>query len=92
MLLKNFYLIIKKIFYLHTKVIKGNNVDIHLERLSQYPSEEEILFLPFCCFEIKSCKKVKENNLEYYELELKYCEEENKRNKIENVKTHEFII
>ena len=23
-----------------SKIIKGNNVDIHLERLSQYPSEE----------------------------------------------------
>ena len=89
---KKFLFKYKKNILLHTKVIKGNNVDIHLERLSQYPSEEEILFLPFCCFEIKSFKKVKENNLEYYELELIFCEEENKRNKIENVKSHEFII
>ena len=89
---KNFLFNYKKNILLQTKIIKGNNIDIHLERLSQYPSEEEILFLPFCYFEIKSFKKVKENNLEYYQLELIYCKEENKTNVIENVKINEAII
>ena len=76
----------KKNILLHTKVKEGNNIDIHLEKISQFPREEEILLLPFCVFEVKSFEKVKENNLEYYNLELVYCEEENKSNKIENVK------
>ena len=75
----------KKNILLHTKVKEGNNIDIHLEKLSQFPNEEEILFLPFCFFEIKSFTKTKENGLEYYNLELIYCEEENKNNKVENV-------
>ena len=73
---------------LHTKIKEGNNIDIHSEKLSKYPEEEEILFLPFCYFEVQSFKKVKENDYEYYALELTYCEEENKSNKIENVKVN----
>ena len=83
---KKFLFMYKKNILLHTKIKEGNNIDIHLEKLSQFPSEEEILFLPFCYFEVKSFKKEKENNLEYYDLELIYCEEENKSNKIENIK------
>lgn len=49
----------KKNILLHTKVKEGNNIDIHLENLSKYPDEEEILFLPYCFFEVKSFKKVK---------------------------------
>jgi len=89
---KQFLFNYKKNILLHTNIKKGNNIDIHLEGLSQYPNEEEILIFPFCYFEIKSFKKVKENNLEYYDLELIYCEEENSRNNIENVQYHEFII
>jgi len=48
----------------------NNNVDIHLEGISQYPAEEEVLFLPFCIFTIKSFVEVKEGNLIYYKLEL----------------------
>ena len=47
-----------------------NNVDIHLEEISRYPKEEEVLFLPFCNFKIKSFEKVNENNLSYYKLIL----------------------
>ena len=83
---KNFLFKYKKNILIHTKVKEGNNIDIHLEKLSQYPNEEEILFLPYCVFEIKSFNKTYENNLEYYKLELSYCEKENKSNKIENVK------
>ena len=85
---KQFLFNLKKNVLLHTKVKKGNNIDIHLEGISQYPNEEEILIFPFCYFEIKSFKKVKENNLEYYDLELIYCEKENLRNNIENLQYH----
>ena len=87
---KDFLIKSKKNILSHTKVKEGNNIDIHLEKLSQYPNEEEILFLPFCYFEIKSFKKVKENNFEYYSLDLIYCEEENKQNKIDNVELNDI--
>ncbi len=84
---KDFLFKYKKNVLLHTKIQNGNNnIDIHLEKISQFPSEEEILFLPYCYFEIKNFKKIKENNFEYYSLELIYCNEENINNKIENVK------
>ena len=82
---KQFLFRYAKNILLHTIVKEGSNIDIHLEKISQYPSEEEILILPFCFFEIKSFVEVKENNLEYYILELIFCEEENEINKIDNV-------
>ena len=82
---KDFLFKYKKNILLHTKVKEGNNIDIHLENLSQYPDEEEILFLPFYYFEIESFTKVKENNYEFYQLELIYCDEENKENNIDYV-------
>jgi transposase len=89
---KNFLFNYKKNVLLHTKVKEGNNIDIHLEKLSQFPEEEEILFLPYCYFEVKSFTKVKENNLEYYDLELVYCEEENESNEIEKMKVIDFKL
>ena len=83
----NFLLKYKKNILLHTKIKEGNNIDIDLEKLSKYPNEKEILFLPYCYFEIKSFEKAKENGYEYYKLELIYCKEENINNKIENVKS-----
>ena len=83
---KKFLFIYKKNILLRTKIKEGSNIDIHLEKLSQFPSEEEILILPFCTFEIKGFNKVKEKDLEYYDLELIYCEEENRSNKIEDIK------
>ena len=77
---------------LHAKVKKGCNVDIHLENLSQYPNEEEVLFLPYCNFEIQSFEKGKKKGHEYYILELIYCEDENSYNKIKNIQSHEFNI
>ena len=82
----------KKNILLHIKIKEGKNIDIHLEKLSQFPSEEEVLILPFCVFEVKSFKKFYENNLEYFNLELIYCEEENKKNKIENMKYNNIKI
>ena len=48
----------------------NNNIDIHLEKISIYPDEEEILFLPFCIFKIKSFEEVVENNFKFYKLML----------------------
>ena len=89
---KQFLFRYQKNILIHSKIKKGNNIDIHLEKLSQYPNEEEILFLPFCTFEIKSISKVKENNKEYYDLELIYCDDENSYNVLENIQEHEFIF
>ena len=52
-------------------IIKGgleNNVDIHLEGISRYPKEQEVLFLPFCKFIIKNFVKINEKNKTYYKL------------------------
>jgi len=85
---KKFLVNYKKNILLHVKIKEGNNIDIHSEKLSKYPKEEEILFLPYCYFEVQSFEKVKEKDYEYYALELNYCEEENKSNKLENVKVN----
>ena len=47
-----------------------NNIDIHLEGISKYPNEEEVLFLPFCKFKVKSYELVNENGLTYYKIIL----------------------
>ena len=77
---------------LHTKVKEGNNIDLHLEKLSQFPSEEEVLFLPYCYFEVKSFEKKKVNNFEYYDLDLIYCDEENMSNQIENMQFNDIQL
>ena len=48
-----------------TKGGLNNNVDIHLEGISKYPKEEEVLFLPFCTFRINNFDKVNEGNFCY---------------------------
>ena len=53
-----------------TKGEANNNVDIHLEEISKYPDEEEVLFLPFCTFKVKNFDEVNEGNLCYYKLVL----------------------
>ena len=47
-----------------------NNIDIHLGGISKYPNEEEVLFLPFCKFKVKSYELVNENGLTYYKIIL----------------------
>ena len=47
-----------------------NSIDIHSEKISKYPNEEEVLFLPFCNFKIVSFEKVNEGTLNYYKLVL----------------------
>jgi len=60
------------------------NIDIHEEKLSQYPSEKEVLVLPYCTFEVKSFDKINDTNIgEFYKLELELL---NKSNNLEEVK------
>ena len=87
---KKFLFKLKKNVLLHVKVTNGNNIDIHLENISQYPNEEEILILPFCSFEVKSFTKIMEKGLEYYNLELIYCDDDNNSKKLEIVKLNEI--
>ena len=54
---KDFLFEYQKNILLHTKIKEGNNIDIHLENISKYPDEEEVLILPFCFYEVKSFKK-----------------------------------
>ena len=82
---KRFLFDYNKNILIHTKIKEGGNIDIHSEKISKYPNEEEVLILPFSFFEVKRFKKNRVNNFEYYDLELIYCEEENKINKIDNV-------
>ena len=58
---------------------KDNNIDYNLsthadiEKLSFYPGEKEVLFLPFSSFEIKEIKEINSNNNEkIYEIKLLY--------------------
>ena len=53
-----------------TKAESITNIDIHLEEISKYPDEQEVLFLPFCNFKIISFEKINENNFSYYKLVL----------------------
>jgi len=48
-----------------------NNIDIHSEKMSGYPDEEEVLFLPFCNFRIVSFEIVNDGYKKYYKLVLK---------------------
>ena len=59
--------------------LDGNfNVDIHEEKLSKYPSEKEVLILPFCTFEVKFIDKIKDNQIgEYYKIELEILNDKN---------------
>lgn len=82
---KRFLFDYNKNILIHTKIKEGGNIDIHSEKISKYPNEEEVLILPFSFFEVKRFKKNRVNNFEYYDLELIYCEKENKINKIDNV-------
>ena len=41
-----------------------------MEKISRYPNEEEVLFLPFCNFKVISLEKINEGNLSYQKLVL----------------------
>ena len=87
---KKFLFHYKKNILLRTYVKGTSNIDIHLENISRYHNEEEILILPFCCFEVKNFNKTQEKDFEYYVLDVTFCEEENKKNPIENIQFKEL--
>ena len=66
---------LKKVLFI---LEKDNNLDYDLsthadiEKISFYPNEKEVLFLPFSSFEIKGIKKAIINNEIAYEIELLY--------------------
>ena len=57
---------------------KDDNMDYHLathidlEKVSFYPNEKEVLFLPFSSFEIKDIKEISTENEIKYEIKLSY--------------------
>ena len=64
-----------KVLYI---VEHDNNIDHSLathgdiEKISFFPSEKEVLFFPFSCFEIKDIKKVMVNGENIFEIQLLY--------------------
>ena len=49
---------------------KGKNIDIDVEQISNMENEEEVLFLPYSRFLIKSKEKKVFKNKEIYEVQL----------------------
>ena len=68
----------------------GYNLSTHsdIEKISTYPHEKEVLFLPFSSFEIKEIKEVEIGEEKRYEIKLlylgKYLKEIEKNNNIMN--------
>ena len=76
----------KKNVIINTYLEGDFNIDIHEEKLSQFPSEKEVLVLPFCTFEVKCFEKINDTNIgEFYKLELKLLNKSNNHN-LESVK------
>ena len=63
-----------------------SNIDI--ESYSKFPGEKEVIFLPLSCFEIISIQEIKESNLEYSIVKLRYLERYKKiiESEIEKIK------
>ena len=68
---------------------KGKNIDIDKEQISKFANEEEVLFLPYSKFLIKSKKKKVFNNKEIYEVELEGLDK-NDRENIKNISLKDF--
>ena len=68
---------------------KNNNIDIDIEKLSNFPSEKEVLVLPFCSFEILDIK-IHNNGIKYYEITLEYIFENFENDKIVNLPINEI--
>ena len=79
-------------------IVKGNNnnnIDIDKEELSFYPTEKEILIIPFCSFILKENPKLvkdKDYNYDYYEIYLEYIEEKMIEDKIINIRVKDFDL
>ena len=71
---------------------KKNNVDLHKEKMSRYLDEEEVLILPFSCFEILEITRNffdEENKINYNIIKLKYIEENLIDDEIVNLKSYD---
>ena len=71
---------------------KKNNVDLHKEKISRYLDEEEVLILPFSCFEIFEIIRNffdEKNKINYNIIKLKYIEENLIDDKIVNLKLYD---
>ena len=85
---RNFKKRYKKNVIIYTNLDGTCNVDIHEEKISQFPNEKEVLVLPFCTFEVKSFVKINDSIIgDYYKLEL---ESLNLKNNLEHVKNINF--
>ena len=62
---------------------------INLSDIAVYEYEKEVLFLPFSAFEIKNIKKVEQNQITLYEIELNYLDEYT--DKLKLIENNEFI-
>ena len=65
---------------------KKNNIDVHTEKISYFPEEEEVLFLPYSKFLIKSKEKEIFENKEIYKVELEGLDNEHERENINSMK------
>ena len=71
---------------------KKNNVDLHKEKMSRYLDEEEVLILPFSCFEILEIVRNffdEKNKINYNIIKLKYIEENLIDDEIVNLKLYD---
>jgi len=79
-------------------IVKGNNnnnIDIDKEELSFYPTEKEILIIPFCSFILTEDPKLvkdKDYNYDYYEIYLEYIEEKMIDDKVINMRVKDIDI
>ena len=64
---------------------KKNNIDVDKEKISYFADEEEVLFLPYSKFLIKSKGKIIINNKEVYKVELEGLDNEKEREKINSI-------
>ena len=55
------------------------NIELNKYKVSKFNSEEEVLFLPFSCFEVTEIKKEKYFENEIYIIKLKYLNEYEKK-------------
>jgi len=80
----------KKNVIIYTNLYGNFNVDILEEKISQYPTEKEVLVLPFCSYEVKFFEKVQDKEIgKYYKLELELL---NVTNNLELVKEINYCL
>ena len=63
---------------------KKNNIDIDIEQISKFGNEQEVLFLPYSKFLVKSRTKKLFNGNEIYEVELEGIDDSHERKNIKS--------